>query len=40
MYHKVENLAGKNSDRSTSGKVAPSGIFQATNVIKTISQLN
>jgi hypothetical protein len=39
VYHKVENLTPNDSDGSISRKVAPSGIFQATNAINTINQL-
>jgi hypothetical protein len=39
VYHKVENLMANGSDGSTSGKVAPSGIFQEKNAINSSSQL-
>jgi hypothetical protein len=39
VYHNVENLAANGYDGSISGKVAPSGIFQATNEINTSSHL-
>jgi hypothetical protein len=39
VCHKVENLAANDFDGLISRKVAPSGIFQATNAIKMISQL-
>jgi hypothetical protein len=39
VYHKVENLVANDSDGSISGKVAPSGIFQATDVIKMINHM-